>query len=62
MNMMNDSISSMNMMHSMMKDGKMMSHMMQMMHDQGMMSEDCMNSSIQMMSANGMNMGTMHGN
>ena len=62
MNMMNDSIMSMNMMHSMMKDGKMMTHMMQMMHDQGMMSDECMNSCIKMMSAKGMNTSNMHTN
>jgi len=46
-------------MHSMMKDGKMMNHMMQMMHNEGKMSEDCMNSSMKMMNDKGMNMGDM---
>ena len=62
MNMMNDSTISMNMMHSMMKNGKLMNHMVQMMHSQGMMSEDCMNSSIMMMGNKGMDMGNMHAN
>lgn len=62
MNMMNDSVMSMNMMHSMMKNGKMMGHMMQMMHDDGMMTTDCMNSCIKMMSDKGMDMGSMQSN
>ena len=48
------------MMQSMMKDGKMMSHMMQIMHKEGMLSEDCMNSSMKMMNDKGMNKGGMH--
>lgn len=62
MNMMNDSVMSMNMMHSMMKDRKMMNHMMQMMQNEGMMSEDCMNSTMQMMTDKGMKMGGMADN
>jgi DNA-dependent RNA polymerase auxiliary subunit epsilon len=52
MMMMNDSMMSMNRMKSMMKNGmgmKHMKHMMQMMHSEGMMSKDCMNSSMKMM-------------
>ena len=48
------------MMHSMMKDGKMMGNMMQMMHKNGMMSEDCMKSCMSMMKDKGMNMGQMN--
>jgi hypothetical protein len=60
MMMMKDSLMSMNMMQSMMKDGKMMNQMMQIMHTEGMISEDCMNSSTKMMNDKGMNMGSMH--
>jgi hypothetical protein len=66
MNMMKDSTMTMNMMHSMMKDGKMMNHMMhmmqmmQMMQNEGMMSEDCMQSSMKMIGDKGMNMGDMN--
>ena len=60
MNMMNDSLTSMNMMQSIMKDGKMMNQMMQNMHKEGMMSENCMNSSLKMMNDKGMTMGAMH--
>ncbi len=45
------------MMSEMMKDGKMMGHMMQMMHQEGMMSEECMKSCMQMMKEKGMDMG-----
>ena len=44
------------MMHSMMKDGKMMGNMMQMMHKNGMMSEDCVKSCMSMMKDKGINM------
>ena len=48
------------MMHSMMtdilKDGKMMGHMMQMMGEEGMMSEECMQSCMKMMADKGMTM------
>jgi hypothetical protein len=43
-------------MQSMMKDGKMMGNMMQMMHEKGMMSEDCMESCKKMMGDKGMDM------
>lgn len=62
MNMMNDSTTSMNMVHSIIKDGKMMGQMMRMMHDQGMMSDECMSSCIQLMNAKGMDLGNMHTN
>lgn len=45
-----------NMMSGMMKDGKMMGHMMQMMGDKGMMSEECMQSCKKMMADKGMPM------
>ena len=60
MQMMKDSTMNMNTMHSMMKDGKMMGTMMKMMHNEGMISEDCMQSCIKMMGDKGMNMGGMH--
>jgi len=44
------------MMKEMMKDGKMMGKMMKMMHEKGMMSEDCMQSSMKMMGDKGMDM------
>ena len=44
------------MMQYMMKDGKMMGNMMQMMHEKGMMSEDCMESCKKMMGDKGMDM------
>jgi len=44
------------MMHSMMNDGKMMGTMMKMMHEKGMMSEDCMESCSKMMGEKGMDM------
>ncbi|UQD57021.1 DUF4175 domain-containing protein [Flavobacterium sp. K5-23] len=44
------------MMGEMMKDGKMMGNMMQMMHQGGMMSADCMKSSIKMMEDKGAGM------
>ena len=60
MQMMKDNPSTMhNMMSAMMKDGPMMAHMMQMMSQGGMMSEDCMHSSMMMMQGKGMNMGEM---
>ncbi len=46
----------------MMKDGKMMGNMMQMMHKEGMMGEDCMKSCMKMMNDKGMNMETMENN
>lgn len=46
-----------NMMGEMMKDGKMMGHMMKMMKDQGMMSEECMEYCIKTMEDKGMSMG-----
>ena len=52
-----------NMMHSMMsammKDGKMMGHMMQMMNQEGMMSDEAMQSCMKMMADKGMDMGDM---
>ncbi|QHI36576.1 hypothetical protein IMCC3317_19390 [Kordia antarctica] len=48
------------MMHSMMNDGKMMEKMMKMMHEKGMMSEDCMESCTKMMGEKGMNMQGMN--
>ena len=48
------------MMQSIMKDGKMMGNMMQMMHEKGMMSDDCMNSSMKMMNDKGMDMKGMN--
>ncbi len=45
-----------NMMGGMMKDGKMLAHMMQMMNQEGMMSEECMQSCMQMMTDKGMSM------
>lgn len=41
-------------MMEMMKDGKMMGNMMKMMHEQGMMSEECMQSCMKMMGDKGM--------
>lgn len=49
------------MMQGMMKDGKMMSSMMKMMHEKGMMSEECMSSCMKMMGDKGMNMNKMDG-
>ena len=45
-----------NMMNSMMKDGNMMAHMMQMMNQEGMMSDECLQSCTQMMKDKGMPM------
>lgn len=50
------------MMHSMMKDGKMMNQMIQMMHNEGVMSDECLKSCMKMISDKGMNMGDMHNN
>ena len=50
-----------NMMGGMMKDGRMMGQMLQMMHEKGMMSQECMQSCMQMMADKGMNMNTMMG-
>lgn len=47
------------MMSDMMKDGKMMGHMMQMMGAEGMMSEECMQSCMKMMADKGMDMSGM---
>ncbi|MDF1864638.1 MAG: hypothetical protein P1U70_07380 [Saprospiraceae bacterium] len=46
-------------MMEMMKDGKMMGHMMQMMNQEGMMSEECMQSCMKMMRDKGMDMDNM---
>jgi len=54
--MMKDSMMMKNMMHGMMNDGKMMGTMMKMMHENGMMSENCMKSCMKMMNDKGMNM------
>ncbi|MDT7827269.1 hypothetical protein RQM65_01150 [Pricia sp. S334] len=56
--MMKDSM----MIKNMMKDGKMMGNMMKMMHEKGMMSEDCMESCKKMMEDKGMDMNGMMGN
>lgn len=48
-----------NMMNGMMKDGKMMGHMMQMMNQEGMMSDEAMQSCMKMMGDIGMDMGDM---
>jgi hypothetical protein len=45
-----------NMMSGMMKDGKMMGHMMEMMNQEGMMSEECMETCMKMMGDKGMDM------
>lgn len=47
------------MMHIMMKDGKMMGHMMEMMNQEGMMSEECMETCMKMMGDKGMDMENM---
>ena len=47
------------MMGTMMKDGRMMGRMMKMMHQEGMMSDNCMQSSMKMMGEKGMNMDGM---
>lgn len=49
------------MMNEMMKDGKMMGHMMQMMNQEGMMSDEAMQSCMKMMSDKGMDMKGMMG-
>lgn len=51
------------MMHSMMNNGQMMGHMMQMMNQRGMMSDECLESSMGMMNESGMMMNDdrMHG-
>lgn len=43
-----------NLMSSMMKDGKMMGHMMQMMNQEGVMSDDCMQTCMKNMDDKGM--------
>jgi hypothetical protein len=48
------------MMNGMMNDGKMMGTMMKMMHEKGIMSEDCMESCSKMMSEKGMDMQGMN--
>ena len=48
-----------NMMSGIMKDGKMMGHMMEMMNQEGMMSEECMQSCMKMMGDKGMDMDKM---
>ncbi len=58
--MMKDSTMIHSMMNNMMSDGKMMGNMMKMMHEKGMMSEDCMESCTKMMSNKGMDMKGMN--
>ena len=58
--MMKDSTIMHSMMNRMMGDGKMMGDMMKMMHEKGMMSEDCMESCSKMMSEKGMDMQGMN--
>ena len=62
--MMKDMMGNKEMMHSMMSEmignGEMMGTMMNTMHEKGMMSEDCMKSSMKMMNDKGMNMEAMH--
>lgn len=55
MNMMKDKPE---MMHNMMKDSSMMGHMMQMMTQEDMMSEECLQSCMKMMKDKGMSMDT----
>jgi hypothetical protein len=57
MNMLKDNTMTMSVMNSVVKDGKMMNQMMQ---SVGMISEDCMQSSMKMMSDKGMSLGDMH--
>lgn len=59
--MMGDSTMMHSMMTNMMKNGPMMGQMMNMMHQDGMMSTDCLNACMKKMSEKGMNMGTMKG-
>ncbi|MCG2418799.1 hypothetical protein K8089_07175 [Aequorivita sp. F47161] len=54
--MMKDSTMMHSIMDGMMNDGKMMGTMMKMMHEKGMMSEDCMESCSKMMGEKGMDM------
>lgn len=54
--MMQDSTSMDNMMQSMMQNPEMMQKMMRMMHQKGMMSDDCMKASMMKMKDNGMKM------
>ncbi|MGV8813527.1 MAG: hypothetical protein ACOH2D_05385 [Gelidibacter sp.] len=58
--MMGNMEGSQSMMNGMMNDGKMMETMMKMMHEKGLMSKDCMQSSMQMMGDKGMNLGDIH--
>ncbi|MAO42655.1 hypothetical protein [Leeuwenhoekiella sp.] len=58
--MMKDSTMMHSMMNGMMNDGKMMGTMMKMMHEKGMMSEDCMESCKNMMGEKGMDMQGMN--
>lgn len=59
MQMMKDSPNMMhNMMSGMMKDGQMMGHMMQMMNQEGLMSDECMKSCTKMMAEKGVTMDT----
>lgn len=63
MQMMKDNPNMMhNMMSGMMKDGNMMGHMLQMMNQEGLMSDECMQSCMKMMKDKGMsmNMGMMN--
>ncbi len=54
--MMKDSTMMHSMMNGMMNDGKTMGTMMKMMHEKGMMSEDCMESCTKMMGEKGMDL------
>lgn len=58
--MMNNIMGNKQMMNGMMNDGKMMGTMMKMMHEKGMMSEDCMESCSKMMGEKGMDMQNMN--
>lgn len=58
--MMKDSTMMHSMMNGMMNDGKMMGTMMKMMHEKGMMSEDCIKSCTKMMGEKGMDMQGMN--
>jgi hypothetical protein len=56
--MMKDMMSNKEMMNSMMSE--MMGTMMNMMHEKGLMSDECMKSCMENMNSKGMNMGDMH--
>lgn len=59
-NMMDNKPMMNSMMNRMINDGKMMGTMMKMMHEKGMMSEDCMESCSKMMGEKGMDMQNMN--